>query len=93
MSTYNTQNYTAHGGCETVINGKLTINGTLILNEGAVVEGARVAENQAASNATTVVALKDDLNALLTKLKAAGFMTADEPAPDNGDGNDQGDQS
>lgn len=38
----------------------------------------KVAENQAASTATTVAQAKDDLNALLTKLKAAGLMEADE---------------
>ena len=40
-------------------------------------------ENQAASEATTVATLKEDLNALLAKLKAAGLMDADETAPDN----------
>ena len=35
------------------------------------------AANQAASTAATVAELKDDLNALLTKLKTAGLMTAD----------------
>ena len=33
-----------------------------------------MAEQQAASTATTVAALKDDFNALLEKLKAAGLM-------------------
>lgn len=35
------------------------------------------AANQAASTATDVAGLKADLNALLTKLKAAGLMEAD----------------
>lgn len=35
------------------------------------------AANQADSTATTVAALKDDLNALLAKLKTAGLMEAD----------------
>lgn len=35
------------------------------------------AANQADSMATTVAALKDDLNALLAKLKTAGLMEAD----------------
>ena len=86
MSTYNAKNYTAHGGEETVIGGKLTINGTLEFAEGAVVEG-RTAANQADSTASTVSALKDDLNALLAKLKAAGLMEADATAGDGtGDG-------
>ena len=39
--------------------------------------GSTVAENQPASTATTVAALKDDFNALLTRLKSAGLMIAD----------------
>ena len=39
--------------------------------------GVMLAENQADSTASTVSGLKDDLNALLAKLKAAGVM-ADE---------------
>lgn len=35
------------------------------------------AANQADSTATTVTALKDDLNSLLAKLKTAGLMEAD----------------
>ena len=81
MSTYNAKNYTAHGGEETVIGGKLLINGTLEFAEGAVVEG-RTAANQADSTASTVSALKDDLNALLAKLKVAGLMEPDETAGD-----------
>ena len=38
---------------------------------------ATIADNQAASEAATVAGLKDDLNALLVKLKAAGIMVAD----------------
>ena len=73
----NTRNYMAHGGDELVIGGKLTFL------PGAVVEGAEglfdpapaaklpfVAE----SEATTVAALREDFNALLTVLKAAGIM-------------------
>lgn len=40
-------------------------------------DGITPAENQADSEAVTVAELVDDLNALLTKLKAAGFMEAD----------------
>ncbi len=78
MSEYNTKNYTEQGGDVTHIGGKL------VFDEGASVEGlpgSTPAENQADSTATTVVALKDDFNALLTKLKAAGLMAADAQDP------------
>ena len=39
--------------------------------------GVKLAANQADSAAATVAGLKDDLNALLAKLKAAGIMTPD----------------
>ncbi len=39
--------------------------------------GVMLAANQADSTASTVAGLKDDLNALLAKLKAAGIMAAD----------------
>ena len=68
--SYNAKNYTEQGGEKTVI------NGTLSFGEDAIVEG-RTAENQTNSTATTVAALKDDFNALLAKLKAAGLMVAD----------------
>ncbi len=80
---YNCKNYTAHGGNETIIGGKLTflpgaqvegLNDLLDLPEGGAVT---LAANQPASTATTVTALKDDLNALLAKLKAAGLMVPD----------------
>ena len=84
--SYNCKNYTAHGGNETVIGGKLTflpgaqvegLNDLLDLPEGG---GLTAAANQADSTATTVAGLKDDFNALLAKLKTAGIMTADSPA-------------
>jgi hypothetical protein len=37
--TYQTRNYTAHGGRETVIGGELIIRGTLSVEEGATVSG------------------------------------------------------
>ena len=84
-NTYQTKNYTAHGGEETVIGGSLRIlsGGSLIVDEGASIAGlqgsgtACVAENQAESTAATVAALKEDFNALLAKLKAAGIMAAE----------------
>lgn len=75
----NTVNYMVQGGAEWHIGGKL------IVDDGGQVEGllSTAAENQAASTATTVATLKEDLNALLAKLKAAGIMEADpEPEPD-----------
>ena len=76
MSEYNAKNYTEQGGDVTHIGGKR------IFEDGSSVEGLpssfTPAENQAASEATTVVALKEDFNSLLAKLKAAGLMTADD---------------
>ena len=78
MSEYNAKNYTEQGGDVTHIGGKL------VIEEGALVEGLPFpsgsitpAANQAASEATTIAVLKDDFNALLTKLKTAGLMAAD----------------
>lgn len=68
---YNTKNYTEQGGEKTVI------GGTLEIKEGASVTGLPSAPNQAASTATNVAGLKDDLNALLLKLKDTGLMKPD----------------
>ena len=65
--SYNAKNYTEQGGEKTHIGGELIFEG-----EGKISGG--LLENQAASTASTVAALKDDFNALLTKLKAAGLM-------------------
>ena len=61
----------------------LVIGGKLIVEDGAEIEGldggsGTAAENQSASTATAVAGLKNDFNALLTKLKDAGIMTPDE---------------
>lgn len=75
MANYSAKNYAEQGGDKWVIGGELEIK------EGATVKGLpgtnTLAENQPDSTATTVAALKEDLNALLTKLKAAGLMAAD----------------
>ena len=77
MSEYNVKNYTEQGGDVTHIGGKL------IIEEGATVEGlpssgsTDPAENQKVSTATQVAALKNDFNALLSKLKNAGLMEPD----------------
>ncbi|MEG0986683.1 MAG: Head fiber protein [Clostridia bacterium] len=86
---YNCKNYTAHGGNETVIGGKLTFL------PGATVEGGEglfessgsdftVMPNQASSEATTIATLKEDFNSLLGALKTARLMTADTPAEGGG---------
>ena len=60
----------------------LVIGGKLIIEDGAEVEGldgaGSAAENQSASTATAVAALKNDFNALLIRLKNAGIMDPDE---------------
>lgn len=69
---YNTKNYTEQGGDKTVIGGELKIN-----TGGRVTFGGtsiKPAAGQADSAATTVAGLKDDFNALLAKLQAAGLM-------------------
>ena len=85
-NTHVTKNYFAHGGNELVIGGKLTFL------EGATVEGGEglfdsekdnsftPSEYQADSTASSYTALKEDFNALLSKLRAAGLMEATAPA-------------
>ena len=84
---YNTKNYTEQNGEVTVIGGKLIIEGTLEYADGADVPSGEEVEipvcgNQADSTATTIAGLKEDFNALLSKLKTAGLMEADAPAAD-----------
>ncbi len=74
------RNYHAHGGSEWVIGGKLTFL------PGATVEGAEglfdlptvgeplVLPAIPNSEATTVAALREDFNRLLTQLREAGLM-------------------
>ncbi len=86
--SYIARNYTEQGGAVTHIGGTLVIEegavtrigGKLVVEEGAEIEGIpgmTQADHQSDSTATTVAALKEDLNALLSKLKAAGIMVAD----------------
>ena len=77
--SYNAKNYTEQGGEVTHVGGKL------VIEEGAQIEGLPSpvipkAANQAASEASTVAALKEDFNGLLAKLKTAGLMEEDETA-------------
>ncbi len=97
--TYQTKNYTAHGGAETVIGGKLTfLAGAVIDDQAGViptpsdpVEPFTPAAAQADSEATTVVALKSDFNDLLAKLRTAGLMAeAAEETPAAGGGDNAG---
>lgn len=73
---YATKNYTDRGGDRTVIGGILDIL------PGAKVKGLPGSEtmgNQPASKATTIAELREEFNALLAKLKIAGYMDPDEP--------------
>ena len=71
----NVKNYTEQGGEKTVI------GGTLEIMEGGQVVGLPSALTPAAfqadSTTTTIAGLVVDFNALLAKLKAAGFMAAE----------------
>ena len=77
MSDYNAKNYTEQGGDVTHIGGKL------VIEPGAIVEGLPYARYQEDSTATTVAGLKDDLNALILKLRQGGLM---EYAPSENEG-------
>ena len=54
-------------------------DGILSLGEASAeaIGGVKLVANQAASTATTVAGLKEDINTLLAALKAAGVMAAD----------------
>ena len=89
---YNAKNYTEQNGEVTVIGGTLIIEGKLEYAEGADVPSGDevvipVCDNQAESEATSIAALKEDFNTLLSALKAAGLMEADaeEPEPEGGE--------
>lgn len=72
---YNTKNYTEQGGEKTVI------GGTLEIKEGATVTGLSSfvpLENQADSTAVDIATLVSDFNGLLSKLKNAGLMEAEQ---------------
>lgn len=77
MNKYQPRNYTAHGGRETVIGGKVTFL------PGAEVEGlpAAVLMPKASalpdSDAKSVAQLREDYNALLGVLRAAGLLASE----------------
>ena len=79
--SYNSRNYAAQGGAEWVVGGKLTFLPGAVIEGGEDLFGSPVPQivHVPASEATTVAALRDDLNALLSALKTAGLM-ADESA-------------
>ncbi len=84
------RNYHAHGGNEWVVGGKLTfLPGAVVegADPGAVVEGADglfdlpsggepPLSYMAPSEATTVTALREDFNRLLSALNKAGLMAS-----------------
>ncbi|MBE6068079.1 MAG: Head fiber protein [Clostridium lundense] len=68
----NVKNYAEQGGDKWVVNGILEVS-----TEGQIlIDGATLtrATTQTDSTATDITVLKDDFNALLTKLKNAGLM-------------------
>ena len=77
MNKYQPRNYTAHGGKETVIGGKVTFL------PGAEVEGLPAAVLMPKvsalpdSNAKSVAQLREDFNALLGVLRAAGLLASE----------------
>ena len=81
--TRNCKNYTTDGGDRLVIGGTLEMLDDaeiigLPLRNASLDEPGLVyqAENQPVSEASTIAALVNDFNALLSKLKAAGIMEA-----------------
>ncbi len=81
-----TKNYFAHGGSELVIGGKLTfLPGATVEGMDGLMESLPTVELieqkvlfVADSEATTVAALREDFNGLLTALREAGIL-AEKP--------------
>lgn len=72
MSEYNAKNYTEQGGDVT------HIGGVLQFDEGAKISGFPGAENMVPETSATGQKIRDDLNALIVKLKNAGIMIPDD---------------
>ena len=90
-NTYNTKNYFAHGGEQLVIGGKLTfLEGAEVENFPGGNTNSTEAPYVADSEATTVVVLKADFNALLAVLRTAGILSTTAPetteTPSEGEG-------
>ena len=79
--THSTHNYFAHGGGELVIGGRLTLLPTAVIDDEAGVLSGGFAKTLPAipdSDATTVAALREDLNTLLKAMRDAGLMVTTE---------------
>ena len=72
MSEYNAKNYTEQGGDVTHIGGELRFD------DGAKLTNFPGAENMIPETSATGQKIRDDLNALIVKLKNAGIMIPDE---------------
>ena len=91
-NTHITKNYFAHGGDQLVIGGRLTFL------PGAIVEGgdglfdlpaggnAVLIPSIPDSTATSVAALREDYNCLLSALRSAGLMAPTAESSGGGDG-------
>ena len=74
MNKYQPRNYTAHGGKETVIGGKVTfLPGAAVVGLPAAVMMPKVSALPN-SDAKSVAQLREDFNALLGALRAAGLL-------------------
>ena len=74
MNKYQPRNYTAHGGKETVIGGKVTfLPGAEVVELPAAVMMPKVSALPN-SDAKSVAQLRADFNALLGALRAAGLL-------------------
>lgn len=71
----NIKNYAEQGGDKWVVSGilEVTAEGQININGTPLTRATK----QADSTAADITALKDDFNALLTKLKNAGLMAED----------------
>ena len=77
MNKYQPRNYTAHGGKETVIGGKLTfLPGAEVVGLPAAVLMPKVSALPD-SDAKSVAQLREDYNALLGALRAAGILASE----------------
>ena len=77
MNKYQPRNYTAHGGKETVIGGRMTfLPGAEVvgLPEAVMMPKASALPD---SDAKSVAQLREDYNALLGVLRAAGLLVAE----------------
>ena len=77
MNKYQPRNYTAHGGKETVIGGRMTfLPGAEVvgLPEAVMMPKASVLPD---SDAKSVAQLREDYNALLGALRAAGLLASE----------------